>query len=212
LESWLGGVLENSGGQAVVIEASAGLAPRQADGEDHLEGDPHFWLDPLNVIHYVENIRDGLGVYDPASAEVYAANADAYIVKLRELDGWIAQQIETIPPERRLLVTNHESFGYYAERYGLKIVGAIIPGASSIASPSAQQLAALVEQVKTSGAPAIFLETGSNPQMAEQLALETGAQVITGLMSHSLSASGEAAATYIDMMRYNTEMIVAALR
>lgn len=178
----------------------------------HHEGDPHFWLDPVAAIKYVENIRDGLSAEDPAGKETYAANAAAYIAKLQELDGWIKAQVATIPPERRLLVTNHESFGYFADRYGFTVVGTVIPGASSGASPSAQEMAALVEHIKEAGAPAIFLETGNNPQLARQIAQEAGVKVVTELYTHSITSASGPAPTYIEMMRYNVKTIVEALK
>ena len=174
--SFLQKLLTGAGGRRLVIEASAGLEPRSAKDEgaptgaadrDH-EEDPHFWLDPILVIRYCENIAAGLAKVDPAGDEAYRANAQAYATRLRELDDWAQQQVKAIPPERRLLVTNHESFGYFADRYGFTIVGAVIPSVSSGASPSAQQMAQLVEHIKATGAPAIFLETGSNPQLARQ--------------------------------------------
>ena len=127
------------------------------------------------------------------------------------MDHWIADQIAQIPPDRRLLVTNHESFGYYADRYGLRVIGAVIPSVSTNAAASAQQLAQLADQIRATGAPAIFLETGANPQLAEQLAQETGVKVVTGLYSHSISAADGPAPSYLDLMRYNTEQIVSAL-
>lgn len=178
----------------------------------HDEGDPHFWLDPTHVIRYVENIRDGLSKADPAGAATYAANAEAYIAQLRELDAWIQEQVSAIPPEARRLVTNHESFGYFADRYGFQIVGTIVPNISPTAAPSAQQLARLVDRVKEAGVKAIFLETGSNPKLAEQLAAETGIRVVTELYTHSLTPPGGPASSYIDMMRYNTQAIVEALK
>jgi ABC-type Zn uptake system ZnuABC Zn-binding protein ZnuA len=215
-EEWLANVLDNAGGQRLVIEASAGLATRTPDdtgAADHDHAvDPHFWLDPTKVEHYVAAIRDGLAQADPAHAAAYAANAEAYIVKLKQLDAWIAEQVNTIPAARRLLVTNHESMGYYADRYGLKVVGAVIPSFSASASPSAQQLAQLADTIRATGAPAIFLETGSNPQLAQQLGTETGVKVVTDLYSHSLTGPDGPAPTYLDMMRYNTQQIVAALK
>jgi ABC-type Zn uptake system ZnuABC Zn-binding protein ZnuA len=211
LETFLGWLLENAGGHPLVIEASAGLAsrtPREGEIVDE-ETDPHFWLDPNAVVQYVENIRAGLSQADPEGAAVYATNAEAYIAQLRELDAWIAAQVAQIPPERRLLVTNHESFGYFADRYGFRVVGAIIPSVSTGASPSAGELAQLIEDIKATGAPAIFLETGVNPQLAEQIARETGVKVVTGLYTHS---TGNAAPTYIEMMRYNVTAIVEALK
>lgn len=178
----------------------------------HHEMDPHFWLDPNYVIHYVENIRDGLSHVDPAGAAFYTQNADAYIAQLQELDQWIVAQVAQLPPERRLLVTNHESFGYFADRYGFRVIGTILPSVSTGVSPSAQQLAQLIDLIRTSGVPAIFLETGSNPQLANQIARETGVRVVSDLYTHSPSPPDGPAPTYLDMMRYNTTLIVEALR
>ena len=215
LEEALEEAILNAGGEHLLIEASAGLSSRPlgADaGHLHEESDPHFWLDPLNVVKYVENIRDGLSAYDPEGQEQYQANAAAYIEELKQLHQWIEQQVAQIAPERRKLVTNHESFGYFADRYGFMMIGAIIPSVSSGASPSAQQIAGLVEQIRQAGAPAIFLETGANSQLAEQIASETGVQVVTGLYSHSLTEPAGPAPTYIEMMKYNTRLIVSALK
>jgi ABC-type Zn uptake system ZnuABC Zn-binding protein ZnuA len=217
LEEWLQRLLSNAGGQRQVIEASHGLTARVPPAGDpaaseHPEGDPHFWLDPTKVVRYVENIRDGLSQGDPTGAETYAKNANAYIAQLNALDQWITAQVSQVPQARRLLVTNHEAFGYFADRYGFTVVGAIVPSVTSNASPSAQEMAALVERVRATGAPAVFLETGVNPQLAEQLAHETGIKVVTRLLTHSVSEAGGPGPTYLEMMRYNTTAIVTALR
>ncbi len=216
LEEWLDEVLQNAGGERLVIEASAGVPVRVTSADEagaHAgEVDPHLWLDPQNAALYVENIRDGLIRADPQGEAVYAQNAAAYLDQLAGLDAWIQAQVAQIPPERRLLVTNHESFGYFATRYGFTLVGAVIPSASSSASPSAQQLAGLVDQIRQSGAPAIFLETGTNSQLAEQVARETGAKVVTGLFTHSITEPGGPAPSYLAMMRYNVTAIVEALK
>ena len=188
------------------------LLAGMAGGHHHDAGDPHFWLDPVNVIKYTENIRDGLSQADPGGAETYARNADAYVAKLKELDAWISEQVKQIPAERRLLVTNHESFGYFADRYGFKIVGTVIPSVSTGASPSAQQLARLTDHIKATGAPAIFMETGASPQLAQQLAQEVGVKAVTELYTHSTTEASGPAPTYIDMMKYNVKAIVDALK
>lgn len=218
-EEFLADLLKNAGGDRTVIEASAGLTmretpddPAHAAGGHHEAGDPHFWLDPVLVVKYVENIRDGLSQADPAGATVYAANAGAYIARLTELDKWIAEQVKQIPESNRRLVTNHESFGYFADRYGFIVVGAVIPSVSAGASPSARELAGLVDQVKQAGVRAIFLETGSNPQLARQLAQEVGIKVITELYTHSITDPKGPASTYIDIMKYNVTAIVGALK
>lgn len=220
-EAFLNQLLSNAGGQRTLIEASKGLASRTAQAGEHpegeadhahAEGDPHFWLDPTKAVTYVENIRDGLTAADPAGKDLYAANATAYVAKLNDLDGWIKQQVAQIPESRRLLVTNHESLGYFADRYGFRVVGAVIPSVSTEASPSAQDLARLADQVKATGAPAVFLEAGSNEQLAEQLARETGIKVVTGLLTHSTTAADGPAPDYLSMMRYNVNAIVGALK
>jgi len=222
-EEFLDDLLRNAGGERIIIEAAAGLKPRaattaeddhqaeQGTGHEH-EIDPHFWLDPISVITYVENIRDGLSRADPAGQEVYARNAAAYIGRLRELDRWIVEQVGQIPEPNRKLITNHESFGYFADRYGFTVIGAIIPSVSAGAAPSARELAALADQVKQASVKAIFLETGSNPQLARQLAEEAGIKTITELYTHSITGAGGVAPTYLDMMRYNVRTIVEALR
>jgi ABC-type Zn uptake system ZnuABC Zn-binding protein ZnuA len=217
-EEFLAKLLQNAGGQRTVIEAAAGLESRKprADevaADEHADaGDPHFWLDPVSVIKYVENIRDGLSAVDPAGAQVYAANAQTYIAKLQDLDKWATAQIQQVPADRRVLVTNHESLGYLADRYGLRIVGAIVPSVSSGASPSAQQLAGLAGAVKRASVKAIFLETGANPQLANQLARDAGIKAVTSLFTHSITDAKGPAPTYIDMMKYNVKAIVDALK
>jgi ABC-type Zn uptake system ZnuABC Zn-binding protein ZnuA len=209
-EQFLEGVLENAGEQKEPLEASAGLRLRK-DPKNESEVDPHLWLDPNNMIVYVENIREGLTNFDPDGTEVYKTNASAYIDQLTELDAWINGQIAQIPPQRRVLVTNHEAFGYFAERYGFTVVGAILPSFSSDSSPSAQQMADLIDQIKLHEAPAIFLDASDNPNLAQQIASETDVKVVTDLHLESLT-DGAPAATYLDLMRYNVTKIVEALQ
>ena len=209
-EHFIEPLLENAGGEREVVEASAGLSPR-TDAQSEHGVDPHLWLDPNNVIVYVENIREGLTHYDPDGAQTFQANADAYVAQLTELDAWITEQVSQIPPERRLLITNHESLNYFADRYGFTIVGTVIESFSTDASSSAQQMASLINHIKSSGAPAIFLDATDNPSLAQQIADETGVMVITDLYLESLT-DGSPAATYIDMMKHNVMRIVNALK
>jgi ABC-type Zn uptake system ZnuABC Zn-binding protein ZnuA len=173
--------------------------------------DPHFWLDPPKAVTYVTNIRDALIRMDPAGGAVYQKNAADYIKQLQDLDAWIAQRVGVIPPAQRILVTNHESLGYFADRYGFRIVGTIIPSVSDEASPTPRQVAQLVDTLRRAHARAIFLETGANPQLAHEVAREAGIAVVTELFTHSLSGPTGPAPTYIAMMRYDTDTIVKAL-
>lgn len=206
-EQFLTTLLQNADEQGTLIEASAGIDPRK----DAQGIDPHMWLDPNIIITYVENIRNALIQLDPDGKAVYQSNGDIYIAELKDLDSWIAKQVQQVPTEKRLLVTNHEAFGYFAERYGFTVVGTVIESFSSDASPSAQQLAALIDQIRSSGAPAIFLDSSDNATLAQQIADETNVKVVTDLHLESLT-DGAPAATYIDMMKYNVSQIVDALK
>lgn len=209
-EHFLEDLLENAGGEREVVEASAGLSLR-TDPEGEHGVDPHLWLDPNHVIFYVENIREGLTHLDPDGAAIYQSNAEAYLAELQELDAWIIEQAAQIPAERRLLVTNHEALGYFVDRYGFTVAGTVVESFSSDAAPSARQMAALVEQIRSSGAPAIFLDASDNPSLARQIAEETGVTVVTSLHLESLT-DGPPAASYIEMMKHNVTQIVEALR
>lgn len=218
-EHFIESLLENAGGEHIIVEGTTGLEPHHMEehpgesesAEEHEAGDPHMWLDPNLVITYVENIRDGLMDVDPKGREVYAANADAYIEELKQLDMFIREQVETIPLERRLLVTNHEAMGYFAERYDFTVIGAVIPSLSSDAGTSAQEMAELVDLIKSSAAPAIFLGELENPNLADQIAEETGVKVVHDLYLESLT-DGAPAGTYIEMMKHNVTQIVNALK
>ena len=179
-EGWLEEVLDNAGGERQVIEASAGLTSRAGarrvreavmTDDERSAGDPHFWLDPTKVIslrgehpRWPEPGRPG------GQGCLRRQRRGLHRQAARSWTPGSPSRSQQIPAERRLLVTNHESFGYFADRYGFPVIGTIIPSVSTGSSPSAQQLAQLVDQIKATGAPAIFLETGANPQLAEQVA------------------------------------------
>jgi ABC-type Zn uptake system ZnuABC Zn-binding protein ZnuA len=171
-----------------------------------------MWMNPLNVVHYVENIRNGLTQADPAGKDIYSTNAEAYIAQLTDLDGWVKSKVAQLPPERRLLVTNHDALGYFSKAYGFKVVGAVIPSVTNEASPSAQQLASLIDTIKSSGAPAIFLDIGENRNLANQIASESGAKVVTDLYVESTSAPDGPSPTYLEMIKHDTSVIVEALK
>lgn len=184
----------------------------EQDGE-HTEGscDPHVWMDPHNVMYWAMLIRDTVIELDPANAEVYAANTAAYLVELEALKhDFIMPLVETLPTEKRILVTSHDSLGYFAAHNAFKIVSTIIPGGSTLAEPSTADIVNVIETIRAENVPAIFTETTVNPNLAQQIASETGATVYV-LYSGSLSDTDEPASTYLDYMRYNVTTIVEAL-
>lgn len=211
LEEWIEKLLQNAGSPGLrVTTLSAGLTPIEgvsfsAHHHDE-EGDPHFWLDVRHAMHYVRRIEQALSEYDPDGAAFYQANAAAYLAELEVLDNWIIDQISTISAENRVLVTYHDAFGYMAQRYGLDILGVLVRNPDS--EPSPRELATLVREIRQLGAKAIFAEPQINPQFAHNLASESGI-IIATLYSDALTKT---VPTYIDMMRYNTNSLVEALR
>lgn len=222
LEEFLAALIENAGAAERVVEVSTGIELLEFEGhaeeeeheeeeEEHEEGDPHTWVDPNNVKVWVENIRAALAERDPANAAAYQANADRYLAELDALDAWVRQQVDQIPAEKRKIVTDHLVFGYFAERYGFEQVGAIISGYSTMAAPSALEVAAIEDAIRELGVPAVFVGQTVNPSIAQRVAEDTGTRLV--LLYHgSLSEPGGPAATYLDFIRYNVTAIVEALK
>jgi len=220
LETNLDKILQNSGGNAVVVPLSQGIgsllpestsvAPGDKPGSQQEAVDPHVWFDVRNVISWAKTIQGTLSALDPANAEAYRANAEAYIQQLDQLDAWIVEQMATIPDTNRKLVTNHPAFGYLAKRYGLEQVGAVYPISPS-SEPSAQDIAALEDAIRQHGVPAVFTESTVSPNLAQQVAKDTGVKLVS-LYSDSLSGRGSLVTSYVDLMRYDVKAIVDALR
>jgi len=214
LEKFLERMLQNVGDKVPVVDCSQGLSLRKLSGaEAKGQGgvDPHTWNSAANAIVFVGNIERALSVLDPGNAAVYRANAQAYTSQLQDLDAWVKAQIESIAPAGRKMVTDHDTFGYYTDRYGLEIIGAVIPSASTEAAPSAQQIAALEDTIRRVGARAVFVGTTVNPALARQVASDTGTRLVP-LYSDSLGPQGSGAETFVSYMRHNTSAIVGALR
>jgi manganese/iron transport system substrate-binding protein len=180
-------------------------------GQGEVVPDPHVWGDVQNVILMVNAIRDALSDRSPADAAEFRQNAAQLTSQLQQLDTWIAQQIQTIPSDRRQLVTTHDAFQYYARAYDISVVGTLI-GISTEEQPSAQTVQQLVEAVKGTKVPAIFAETTINPALIKTVAEEAGVKLAPRqLYSDSIGASGSDGDSYIKMMVANTRTIVEAL-
>lgn len=216
LEEFLSPLLENAGGAAQIVQVSEGIpllamAPGAEEEHEHTGGDPHTWIDPNNVKIWVANIAAALTQADPEHAASYQANAAAYTAELVTLDAWIREQVAQVPEAHRLLVTDHQLFGYFAEEYGFVQVGAIIPAYSTAAQPSAQELASLEDAIRSYAAPAIFVGSTVNPTLAEQVAQDTGVRLVR-VYTGSLTEPGGEADSYLSYMRYNVTAMVEALR
>lgn len=194
-------------------EEEHGHEEGQENGDDHDHGeyDPHVWFDVNNVIVWTGNIERQLSALDPDNAGLFTENAENYRQRLEELDAAIVEQVSQIPVENRKLVSDHESFGYFADRYGFQQLATVIPNISTAAAPSAQDLAKLIDIIKESGAKAIFVGTTVNPEISRRIAEDT--EIKLGMLyTGSLSEPGGPASSYIDMMRYNVNLIVSALK
>ena len=180
-------------------------------GKGEIVPDPHVWGDVENSIQMVNAIRDALIELSPEDKEQFTENAARLTAELKQLDSWIGQQIQTIPAERRKLVTTHDAFQYYSRAYGLSIVGTLI-GISTEEQPSARTVQRLVEAVKAAGVPAVFAETTINPALIKTVAEEAGVKLAPRqLYSDSIGAPGSDGDSYIKMMEANTRTIVEAL-
>jgi ABC-type Zn uptake system ZnuABC Zn-binding protein ZnuA len=208
VDDWLQDVLDNAGGDARVLTLSEHVRTRRDDAGDV---DPHWWQDPRNAELAVRAIRDALAKADPGGAAAYRRNAARYLDRLDRLDRQTAACIDRIPPRLRKLVTTHDALGYYAARYGLEVIGAVIPSLSTQAQPSAGDIQRLVDQVERTGVKAIYPESSINPKLEQAIARESGASTGAPLWADTLGPEGSTGATYIDSIAANTAAIVHGL-
>lgn len=204
-----------------MVPVAAGIEPRifgdpELEQEDDKQAvvDPHTWLDPQNVLAWVDNVELTLVTMDPDNAGTYAANASQYRQALTGLIESYDDQVAAIPVEQRKLVTNHDSLGYLAQAYGFKIIGTVIPAASTLTEPSARDLASLLETMEEAGVCTLFAESTANVQLAQTIAGELDGcqevQVIT-LYTGALGPAGSGADSYLGMMQANIEAIAGGL-
>jgi zinc/manganese transport system substrate-binding protein len=219
LENWLDKLFSSAQSKATRVVITRGVDLRrvpQGEGErpndKNDDRDPHAWQSVKNAATMVGNIRDALVNADPAHAADYRARADAYIKQLNDLDAWVQDQIKSIPETHRKLVTSHDAFGYFGQRYGMDISRSALESVTTeAADPSAMQIAEVVEQIKDSGVPVIFLENIQNPKLVDQIASEANVKVGPPLYSDALGQPGTQGDTYLKMIRYNVQTLVNAL-
>lgn len=200
LDKWVEPLLSNTKAGTPVIVVTEGLPD--------IEENPHMWFDPALARGYVTRIRDALIALDPVGKDFYTLSALRYSQELLTLEVELKAKVATIPAERRKLVTSHDAFPYFAAAFGFEIVGFAQPEPDKM--PSAGELAKLIDKVRASRALAIFSEAGTSPQLAETIAKETGAKVVTDLPTDSLL--NKPAHTFVGLMRVVVDKIVAALK
>ena len=197
-----------------VLEAGDVVDPVDWTTEDDAGTDPHFWTDPEQVLAVVDAVTDAVAEHvEGVDTDQLSQDADAYRVQVEDLDAWMTEQLGSVPAQRRNLVTNHHVFGYLADRFDYTVVGAVIPSGSTLASPSARDLDELAGAVREAGVRTVFADSSQSDRLVQVLAEQAGLDIaVVPLFTESLTADGGGADTYLQMMRSNTEDIVAGLR
>jgi zinc/manganese transport system substrate-binding protein len=204
-EGWLPRLVQASGSKAKIVTASNGIVPlRFATGAD-----PHAWQSVGNAKIYVANISSALAAADPAAAQQFMANTQAYLAKLDALDRDVRDAIAKLPPDRRKVISTHSAFGYFAAAYGIEFIAPL--GVSTESEPSARDIAKIITQIKQAKIPAVFLENVTDPRLVQRISAETGAKVGGTLYSDGLTGEKGDAPTYIDMVRHNIKALTRAL-
>jgi zinc/manganese transport system substrate-binding protein len=201
LDRWTAGLVANSVPGTPVWVASAGLPLR--------DDDPHWWFDPVLLERAAAHLGARLGQLDPANASAYRARAQTYTARIRAMDAANRRLIATVPPAERLLVTNHDAFGYFAAHYGIRVAGSVIPSLSTEAQASASDVASLILRIRQEHVTAIFTETSLSPKLEEQIASEAGVKVYANLYGDTLGPAGSPGATYLGMERWDMQAMVA---
>ena len=201
LDAWMDKVVDAAGGAPKVLVGADHVATRVGD-------DPHWWHDPRNVAPVVVAVRDALARAEPDARRAIERNAAAYLAKLRKLDAGISRCMASVPAGQRKLVTDHDAFGYFARRYRIDVVGAVIPSQSTQAQPSAGSLADLVRLIRREHVRAVFAESSINHKLADAIARTTGASADQTLYGDTLGPAGSAGATYLSMERHNADAMV----
>jgi zinc/manganese transport system substrate-binding protein len=193
--------VRQSGGHPAVVDLGAALPVKRGT-------DPHWWHDPRNARAAVLKIRDALAKADPQHTAEYDRRAERYVGQLDALDRGIQKCFAAVPAGERKLVTDHDAFGYFADRYGIAVIGAVIPSQTTQAQPSAGDTAKLAELIRREHVRAIFPESSLNPKLADALARTTGATSDHTLYGDTLGPKGSRGATYIGMEAANADAMV----
>lgn len=218
-EGWMSRLLGTASYKGRHVVASRGIQPLHAEEEHdhqakgahhHEDADPHAWQSVSNVMVYVGNIAKGLCDADAAGCDSYQKNAAAYAAQLKTLDADIRSAWAVVPAAQRKVITSHDAFGYYAKAYGVKFLAP--QGVNTDSEASAKGVAQLVRQIRKENIKALFVENISDPRLIEQIGRETGVKPAGELFSDSLSDASGPAASYVDMMRFNTRALVQAAR
>lgn len=240
LDEWADQLVEDSGSDATVVDLSTGLPVELHGGEHEHEGegeeahshegeeadshegeeahdhegeevDPHWWHDPVNVAAAVEEVERALAEASPGNADYFQQNADEYVAQVKQLQKQIAECVKAVPANERKIVTDHDAFGYFTNRFGIETVGTVIPALTTQAQPSAGDLADLEETIREENVKAVFPESSVSPKLAEAIARDTGVSTEYTLYGDTLGPEGSDGATWLEMMRTNADNVVRGM-
>lgn len=209
-EGWIDRLIESSGYKGPITVATQGISPLMINdpGEAPVP-DPHAWNTIDNAKVYVKNILTALIQLDPEQKEYYQKNYEAYLEKLNALEGEIKTSLQKVPQENRKIITAHDAFGYYGDKYGVTFLAPV--GTNTADEPSAKEMAKLVEEIKKNKIKIIFVENITNKKLIQQLAEETGAEIGPEIYSDALSEKNQPGHSYLALMRHNTRQFVRAM-
>lgn len=209
LDDWLESTITSANNSALLLKMGVDLPGVELlPGEDPGTQNPHLWMDVTYAEQYVDRIAEALRQVDPGNAADYTANAANYRASLVTLDAWVRQQVGSIPPDNRRLVTFHDAFPYFAREYGIQIVGVAVTAPGQ--DPSASEVAALITAIRAAGVKAIFSESQFPTKLIDTLAEEAGARVVANLYDDSI---GDPPVTSYDaVIRWDVMQLVDALK
>lgn len=207
-EGWINKLIQNSGTKADVVTITEGIT---AIGSQDYKGssDPHAWMDASNGLVYARNIKDALVRRMPEHEAELNARYQKYVQAIKDTDTYILQAIKKIPPQHRMLITSHDAFAYYGQRYGVELNA--IMGISTEAEARTSDVMRVSKAIKEAGVPAIFIESTINPKLLKQIAEDTGVKIGGELFADSIGDEDTEANGYLEMLRHNTDVIVKAL-
>lgn len=209
LEGWMDRLISASGYKSTPVTVSQGITTRSMEEDGKTVTDPHVWNSPVNVKVWVKNIETALAAADPADAAAFKANADTYLKTLDGLDAFAHENFDTIPADRRKVLTSHDAFGYFGRDYKVTFLSPL--GVSTETEASAGSVAKLIEQIKAENVKTYFFENSNDPRLVKQVAKATGAKPGGELYVEALSKANGPAPTYEKMFRYNVEQLAAAI-
>lgn len=209
LEGWMDRLIKASGYKRTPIVASEGVKTRTMDEDGKMVTDPHVWNSPVNVLVWVDNIEKALIAADAEDATTFKANADNYRKKLQALNSYAHSKLDAVPETKRKILTSHDAFGYFGREYKVTFLSPL--GVSTETEASAADVGKLINQIKSEGVKAYFIENSNDPKLVKQIAAATGAKPGGELYVEALSKEGGPASTYEKMFRYNVDQVVAAL-